>query len=112
MRTGPARLGPELRAAVQRGERVLVSTLVLYEWLRGPRTSAELQVQALLFPRETAVPFDQAAAARAAGLYREVKRPRGREFDVAIAACAIEHHASLWTLNVDDFSDLPGLTLV
>ena len=30
---------------------------------------------------------------------------------VAIAACAIEHGAALWTLNPEDFQDIPGLTL-
>ena len=67
--TGPARLGPELRDVVRKGERVLISTLVLYEWLRG------------------------------------------REIDLAIAACAIEQNAILWTLNPEDFHDVPGLTL-
>jgi predicted nucleic acid-binding protein len=109
--TGPARLGPELRAAVEKGERVLISTLVLYEWLRGPRTDRERHVQSLLFPNEGTIPFDAASAARAAALYRIVKRPRGREIDLAIAACAIEQNAALWTLNPEDFRDVPRLTL-
>jgi predicted nucleic acid-binding protein len=41
-----------------------------------------------------------------------MKRPRGREIDIAIAACAIANNASLWTLCPEDFSDVPGLTLV
>ncbi len=57
------------------------------------------------------MPFDAATAGRAAQLYRAVRTPRGRDVDLAIAACAIEHGASLWTLNVADFSDIPGLTL-
>jgi predicted nucleic acid-binding protein len=31
--------------------------------------------------------------------------------DIAIAACAIEHRAALWTLNERDFEDIPGLML-
>jgi predicted nucleic acid-binding protein len=31
--------------------------------------------------------------------------------DIAIAACALERGARLWTLNPDDFRDLPGLEL-
>ena len=109
--TGPARLAPQLREAVHTGERLLVSTLVLYEWLRGPRTDAELHLQAQLFPQDTALPFAAPTAARAAALYQLMKRPRGREIDLAIAACAIEHSAVLWTLNADDFKDIPGLIL-
>lgn len=108
---GPARLGPELRDVVQKGERILVSTIVLYEWWRGPRTDRERHIQALLFPEEVAIAFDTASASRAAVLYRAVKRPRGREIDLAIAACAIEHGATLWTLNPEDFRDVPGLML-
>jgi predicted nucleic acid-binding protein len=38
-----------------------------------------------------------------------VKRPRGREIDLAIAAHAISRDARLWTLNPNDFDDIPGL---
>jgi predicted nucleic acid-binding protein len=40
-----------------------------------------------------------------------LRRARGREIDVAIAACAIEHGATLWTLYPSDFRDIPGLSL-
>jgi predicted nucleic acid-binding protein len=45
-------------------------------------------------------------------LYRKVPRPRGREIDLAIAACALTQDAALWTLNPSDFADIPGLELV
>ena len=109
--TGPRRSAPALRRAVERGERIQLSAIVLYEWLRGPRHATELVDQESLFPRELAVAFGPAEAARAARLYREVPRARGREIDLAIAACAIEHGASLWTLNREDFDDIPGLAL-
>jgi predicted nucleic acid-binding protein len=35
--------------------------------------------------------------------------PRGREFDIAIAACAILHSATVRTLNPSDYSDIPGI---
>lgn len=109
--TGPRRSAPALRRAIERGERVLFSTIVLYEWLRGPRLPAELAAQDALFPREAAVPFGAEEASMAAALYRRARRGRGREIDLAIAAAAIAGDAALWTLNVEDFSDIPRLRL-
>ena len=44
--------------------------------------------------------------------YRQARRPRGREIDLAIAASAILGDAAHWTLNPQDFADLPGLRLL
>ena len=87
--TGPRRSAAALRRAIERGERILVPALVLYEWLRGPRLPEELAAQEALFPSEHAVPFGPQEAALSAKLYRSLRRPRGRELDLAIAACAI-----------------------
>ena len=38
-----------------------------------------------------------------------MRSPRGREGDLAVAACALIHGAVLWTLNLKAFSDIPGL---
>jgi predicted nucleic acid-binding protein len=65
-----------------------------------------------LFPADSAVPFGPNEAARAAQLYKQVSRPRGREIDVAVAACALVHNAAMWTLNAGDFRDIPGLRLL
>lgn len=110
--TGPGRSAARLRARIEEGERVVLSTLVLYEWMRGPRVPAELRAQEALFPAETALSFGPSEAALAARLYREVSRSRGREMDLAIAASALLHEAALWTLNPADFRDVPGLLLV
>ena len=109
--TGPRRSAAALREAIERGERILLPTLVLYEWLRGPRRDEELEAQEALFPAATAVSFGPAEAARSARLYVRLPRARGREVDLAIAACALTLEAHLWTLNRDDFRDLPGLQL-
>ena len=110
--TGPRRSLEVLIGLAEQGHRLALSSLVLYEWLRGPRTRAELAVQEDLFPRDKAVEFGAAQAAVAARLYRALKRPRGREIDLAIAACALHDGASLWTLNRADFRDVPDLPLV
>ncbi len=109
--SGPKRSAPALREAIVRGERVLVPTLVLFEWLRGPRIPAELSAQEALFPSAGSVNFGPEEASLAAELYRSVPRARGREIDLAIASCAITWDAVLWTLNVDDFDDVPGLRM-
>ena len=106
---GPA--GPALRQAIADRHRLQVSAIVVYEWLRGPRTEAELEFQEAILPSEDAIAFGAAEAHRAALLYSAVKRARGRELDLAIAACAVEHGAALWTMNQRDFADVPGLRL-
>lgn len=101
-----------LRSVIERSERMLLPSLVLYEWLRGPRTAAEIAVQEALFPSESILVFGASEAALSAHLYKSLKRPRGREIDLAISACAIVREAELWTLNLADFSDIPQLRLV
>lgn len=100
-----------LRGAIEMGERIGIPSLVLYEWLRGPRSPEEVAAQEALFPAESAVPFGSQEAGLSAKLYRTVRRPRGREIDLAIAACAIIREARLWTKNEVDFADIPGLRL-
>jgi predicted nucleic acid-binding protein len=109
--TGPKRSAPLLRQAIDRGERLLLPALVLYEWLRGPRLEAELEAQEALFPSMTAVPFGPVEAVAASRLYRALSRPRSREIDIAIAVVAIGKNADLWTLNPRDFADIPKLSL-
>jgi predicted nucleic acid-binding protein len=109
--TGTRHSASALRIVVEQGERVAISTLVLYEWLRGPRVEKELAAQEELFPSEEAVSFGAREAALAARLYRTVPRARQRELDLAVAACALGQGAALWTLNPDDFRDVPGLVL-
>lgn len=109
--TGRRRSAAAVRAAIDRHEIIRLSTLVLYEWLRGPRTPEEIAAQQALFPREAAVAFGAREAELAAALYRRVPRARQRELDLAVAACALTHDSALWTLNTTDFSDIPDLRL-
>lgn len=109
--SGPRRSMPALRAIVADGIRLGVATLVLYEWRRGPRTPDELAIEAGLLQPEAIVDFGVVEMQLAAALYQNVRRARGRELDLAIAACALSRNAVLWTLNTSDFADIPGLEL-
>lgn len=110
--TGPRRSLDKLIVLTDQGHRLALSAIVLYEWLRGPRTRAELAAQEALFPSENAVTFGAEEAAAAARLYKTVSRVRGREIDLAVAASALVQGAAVWTLNAADFRDIPGLRLV
>jgi predicted nucleic acid-binding protein len=109
--TGPQRSAAALRRAIEDGERIELSALVLYEWRRGPRLREELMAQEALFPGLAAAPFGPAEAETAAEMYRRLRRARGREIDLAIAACAVNRNAQLWTLNPRDFADIRGVEL-
>ena len=110
--TGPRRSLDTLIGLTDAGHRLSLSTIVLYEWLRGPRSRVELGAQEDLFPSEQTAAFGPAEATVAARLYKQVSRARGREIDFAIAACAIASGASLWTLNPGDFRDISDLRLI
>ncbi len=110
--TGPRRSLDKLITLTDQGHRMMLSTIVLYEWLRGPRTRAELAGQEELFPQDAAVAFGTGEAALASRLYKQVSRARGREIDLAVAACAIANGAAIWTLNPRDFRDVPDVRLV
>lgn len=110
--TGPRRELATLVKLLHDQSRPTVSTVAIYEWRRGPREAIELETQSVLLPPDQFVVFGGVEAEVAAKLYRSVRRPRGRDLDLAIAACAIVHDAVLWTLNREDFADIPGLRLL
>jgi predicted nucleic acid-binding protein len=101
----------QFRDTIAAGRRMVVPSLVLYEWLRGPRLPAELEVQEAMLPSSDALSFGADEVRVAADLFRRVSSARGREIDLAVAACAIAWQGSLWTLNPEDFADIPGLRL-
>ena len=53
--TGPRRLLSRLERTIAAGHVIATSTLVLYEWVRGPRTQDELEDQEALLPAKNAV---------------------------------------------------------
>jgi predicted nucleic acid-binding protein len=97
---GPKRSADRMREVLAAGERLLLLTLVLYEWWRGPWLEEQLTPRRAPFPRDQALPFGVAEANVASRLYEEVSRPRGGELDLAIAAHTIVRDAQLWSLNV------------
>lgn len=105
----PFRSLASVRAAIAAEERLAIPTLVLYEWLRGPRHAKELELQDALLPASQAIEFGPIEASIAANLYRTLPGAKARAMDLAIAACAIPRGAALWTLNLRDFADIPGL---
>jgi predicted nucleic acid-binding protein len=109
--TGNKRLQPAVRKTISSGEQLNFPSLVLYEWLRGPRVPAEHAALRDLMTQESVISFGPEEARIAAELYRLVPRPRSREIDLGIAACAISREAPLWTLNPRDFADIPELKL-
>jgi predicted nucleic acid-binding protein len=110
--TGSQPLLGSFRKMIRQNERLAISSVVLYEWVRGPRFPQELELQEAAFPSESIATFSAEDATIAGRLYRSVQRPRGREVDLMIAACAIRHDAELWTLNAADFKDIPDLRLL
>ena len=110
--TGPRRSLEVLIRLTDEGHRLAISTIVLYEWSRGPRTKSDLDAQQALLPSERAIGFGPAEALLAAKLYQQVRKARGREVDLAIAATALVHGAAMLTLNRDDFRDIPDLRLL
>lgn len=109
--SGPRAFWIRLRSVLDNDEELRLSTPVLYEWLRGSRNAAEIELQQALFPDANAVLFGPIEAALSASFYRSLPRARPRVMDFAIAACAVSQQAELWTLNPDDFADIPGLHL-
>jgi predicted nucleic acid-binding protein len=109
--TGAKHLWPVLDSVLEAGERIWISSLVLYKWQRGPRMPEELAIQEKLLPAQAAFPFEAQDARIAADIYRSLPRARSREFDIAIAAIAIRHDMPFWTVNPQDFNDIPRLRL-
>ena len=71
----------------------------------------ELTWQEALMPSAHAGVSGEIEAITAAEMYRGLERARGRDMDIGIAACAVAQGARLWTLNPDDFRDLPAVEL-
>jgi predicted nucleic acid-binding protein len=70
---GTKRSAGALRSMIERGERILIPSLVLYEWLRGPRVPAEIAAHEALFPSKYSAVFRSREGALSAQLYQITK---------------------------------------
>jgi predicted nucleic acid-binding protein len=106
--------GPErerLLGLVDEETPIGMSAIAWYEFARGPRTPEQLALAGAVIDEEDVVPFDASASQVAADIFRELGSPRRRANDIAIGTAAAAAGATLWTLNSDDFADIPGLEL-
>lgn len=91
----------DLRSWIRAGTPLAMSTVGWAELLCGPLAESHLAlVQRIV---DEIVPFDVAAATRAAQFFNRTGRRRGSLADCMIAATAIEAGATLATSNRDDF---------
>ena len=86
-----------------------MSAIAWYEFARGPRTPEQIAIASLIIEEDDIVSFDAAAALEAAETFRRLGSPRRRANDIAIGTVAAVCGAVLWTLNPDDFTDVPEL---
>ena len=94
------------------GERLMVPTLVWFEFLCGPVTAAQIQTMRAFL--HELVAFDESQAIAAADLFNAAARKRSTRIDAMIAATAIVANAALATNNRDAFRPFreSGLRLV
>ena len=94
------------------GDRLMVPTLVWFEFLCGPVTAAQIQTMRAFL--HELVPFDESQAIVAADLFNAAARKRSTRIDAMIAATAIVANAALATNNRDAFRPFreSGLRLV
>jgi len=87
------------------------SSLVWYEFARGPRTPEQLAIARDIFGPDGIVPRSEELAEAAADQFRRLGSPRKRAADIAIGVVARSRGAVLLTRNARDFAGLDGLML-
>ena len=118
LRDRPPEVRHRLRVALEAGEEVAISSVVLFELRHGAARSANsarnhVRVDAFLAGRIDVVPFTQGDADEAGALRAELER-EGRPigaYDVLIAGQARGRGATLVTHNTREFERVAGLAL-
>ncbi len=106
--------GPERRRMtrlLESGSPLEASSVVWYEFARGPRTPEQLAIARDLFGPDGIVPFSEELAEAAADQFRRLGSPRKRAADIAIGVVARSRGAILLTRNKRDFAGIDGLIL-
>jgi tRNA(fMet)-specific endonuclease VapC len=94
---------------------VAISAIVYSELLSamaGGKSGRLMENVALLAQNIDILPFGRRAAETFGEMLRRIEPKRRRMLDRMVAAQAISEGMTLITLTPDDFSDLPGLSLV
>jgi predicted nucleic acid-binding protein len=94
----------------------IITYMEVYQGLdRSPNREDALAKLHIFLEGVPVVPFSLAVARRCARLREQLKqqgkRVNSRAFDLIIAATALEHNLTLVTRNLDDYHDIPDLTL-
>ncbi|HSK02444.1 MAG TPA: type II toxin-antitoxin system VapC family toxin [Kofleriaceae bacterium] len=106
--------GPERRRMtrlLESGSPLEASSLVWYEFARGPRMPEQLAIARDLFGPDGILPFSEELAEAAADQFRRLGSPRKRAADIAIGVVARSRGAILLTRNKRDFAGIDGLIL-
>jgi tRNA(fMet)-specific endonuclease VapC len=95
------------------GYRFAVSSITVYELLRGDNTDEDVYWKAM-FANMEILPFDFDCAEQAGRIYKDLKQ-QGlliEAEDLFIGATALQHRLKLVTTNVRHFERIEGLVLV
>jgi tRNA(fMet)-specific endonuclease VapC len=95
------------------GYRFAVSSITVYELLRGDNTDEDAYWKAM-FANMEVLPFDFACAEQAARIYKGLKQ-KGlliEAEDLFIGATALQHRLKLVSTNVRHFERIEGLALL
>jgi predicted nucleic acid-binding protein len=93
----------------------IITYIEVYQGIIRLNTSIADQGLDALLSTTPVLPISLAVAQRVARLrellQRQGRRTRSRALDLIIAATAIEHDLTLVTRNIDDYRDIPGITI-
>jgi len=90
---------------------IQISSVVWYEFCRGPRTPDQIAVARSFFFEDSILPFSEELSILAADVFRQLQSTRRRSSDIAIGVTAAAMGALLITRNAADFAGIPGLEI-